>query len=239
LKVIIGMSIHIGAKEGDIASTVLLPGDPLRAKYIAKNFLAKATCYNEVRGMYGYTGIYKGEKVSIQGTGIGIPSISIYINELVSSYKVKNLIRIGSCGSMQPDIKLRDVILAISASTDSNFNKIRFSGVDYAPTANFNLLKKAYDIALKKEIKIKVGSVLTTDTFYGDNPDSWKIWSQYGILAVEMETAALYTLAAKFKVNALSILTVSDSLVTKEETTSEERQKTFNQMVEIALELIK
>jgi purine-nucleoside phosphorylase len=233
------MSIHIGAKEGDIASTVLLPGDPLRAKYIAENFLTKAICYNEVRGMYGYTGIYKGKKVSIQGTGIGIPSISIYINELISSYKVRNLIRIGSCGSMQPDIKVRDVILAMSASTDSNINKIRFNGVDYAPTANFHLLKKAYDVALKKEIKVKVGSVLTEDTFYGDNPNSWKIWAQYGILAVEMETAALYTLAAKFKVNALSILTVSDSLVTKEETTSEERQKTFNQMVEIALELIK
>jgi len=233
------MSIHIGAKEGDIASTVLLPGDPLRAKYIAENFLTKAICYNEVRGMYGYTGIYKGEKVSIQGTGIGIPSISIYVNELISSYKVGNLIRIGSCGSMQPDIKIRDVILAMSASTDSNINKIRFNGVDYAPTANFHLLKKAYDVALKKEIKVKVGSVLTEDTFYRDKPDSWKIWAQYGILAVEMETAALYTLAAKFKVNALSILTVSDSLVTKEETTSEERQKTFNQMVEIALELIK
>lgn len=231
------MSIHIGAKEGDIASTVLLPGDPLRAKYIAENFLTNTTCYNEVRGMYGYTGTYKGKRISIQGTGMGIPSISIYVNELISSYKAKNLIRIGSCGSMQPDIKIRDVILVMSASTDSNINKIRFNGVDYAPTANFDLLKKAYDIALKKEIKVKVGSVLTTDTFYGDNPDSWKMWAQYGILAVEMETAALYTLAAKFKVHALSILTVSDSLITREETTWEEREKTFNQMVEIALEL--
>jgi len=231
------MSIHIGAKEGDIASTVLLPGDPLRAKYIAENFLTNTTCYNEVRGMYGYTGTYKGKRISIQGTGMGIPSISIYVNELISSYKAKNLIRIGSCGSMQPDIKIRDVILVMSASTDSNINKIRFNGVDYAPTANFDLLKKAYDIALKKEIRVKVGSVLTTDTFYGDNPDSWKMWAQYGILAVEMETAALYTLAAKFKVNALSILTVSDSLVTRKETTWEEREKTFNQMVEITLEL--
>jgi len=187
--------------------------------------------------MYGYTGTYKGKRISIQGTGMGIPSISIYVNELISSYKAKNLIRIGSCGSMQPDIKIRDVILVMSASTDSNINKIRFNGVDYAPTANFDLLKKAYDIALKKEIRVKVGSVLTTDTFYGDNPDSWKMWAQYGILAVEMETAALYTLAAKFKVNALSILTVSDSLVTRKETTWEEREKTFNQMVEITLEL--
>lgn len=232
------MSIHIGAKEGDIANTVLLPGDPLRAQYVAENFLTNPTCYNEVRGMYGYTGTYKGKRISVQGTGMGIPSISIYANELISSYHVKNLIRIGSCGSMQPDIKIRDVLLVMSASTDSNINKIRFNDMDYAPTANFNLLKKAYDIALKKDIKVKVGSVLTTDTFYHDDPDSWRHWAKYGVLAVEMETAALYTLAAKYKVNALSILTASDSLVTREETTSEERQKTFNQMLEIALELV-
>jgi len=232
------MSIHIGAKEGDIASTVLLPGDPLRAKYIAENFLTKATCYNEVRGMYGYTGTYKGKRISVQGTGMGIPSISIYVNELITNYRAKNLIRIGSCGSMQADIKIRDVILAMSASTDSNINKIRFYGMDYASTANFGLLKRAYDTALEKNIPIKVGSILTTDTFYNDDPNSWKHWANYGVLAVEMETAALYTLAAKYKVNALSILTVSDSLVTREETTSEERQKTFNQMVEVALELV-
>ena len=231
------MSIHIGAKEGDIASTVLLPGDPLRAKYIAENFLTDAICYNEVRGMYGYTGTYKGKRISVQGTGMGIPSISIYVNELITNYQVKNLIRIGSCGSMQVDIKIRDVILAMSASTDSHINKIRFHGMDYASTANFDLLKKAYAIALEKDISVKVGSVLTSDTFYNDDPNSWKHWANYGILAVEMETAVLYTLAAKFKVNALSILTVSDSLVTREETTSEERQKTFNQMVEVALEL--
>ena len=231
------MSIHIGAKKGDIASTVLLPGDPLRAKYIAENFLTEAICYNEVRGMYGYTGTYKGKRISVQGTGMGIPSISIYINELITNYKAKNLIRIGSCGSMQADIKIRDVILVMSASTDSNINKIRFYGMDYASTANFDLLKKAYDAALKKNIPIKVGSILTTDTFYNDDPNSWKHWANYGILAVEMETAALYTLAAKYKVNALSILTVSDSLVTREETTSEERQKTFSQMIEVALEL--
>jgi len=231
------MSIHIGAKEGEIASTVLLPGDPLRAKYIAENFLIDAVCYNEVRGMYGYTGTYKGKRISVQGTGMGIPSISIYLNELITNYRAKNLIRIGSCGSMQADIKIRDVILAMSASTDSNINKIRFYGMDYASTANFDLLKKAYDVAFKKNIPIKVGSILTTDTFYNDDPNSWKHWANYGVLAVEMETAALYTLAAKFKVNALSILTVSDSLVTREETTSEERQKTFNQMVEVALEL--
>ena len=233
------MSIHIGAKEGDIAGTVLLPGDPLRAKYIAENFLTDAICYNDVRGMYGYTGTYKGKRISVQGTGMGIPSISIYVNELITNYKAKNLIRIGSCGSMQADIKIRDVILAMSASTDSHINKIRFNGMDYAPIANYNLLKRAHDIALEKDISVKVGSVLTTDTFYNDDPNSWKHWANYGILAVEMETAVLYTLAAKFKVNALSILTVSDSLVTREETTSEERQKTFTQMVEVALELAK
>jgi len=232
------MSIHIEAKEGDIAETILLPGDPLRAKYIAENFLEDIFCYNRVRGMYGYTGFYKKKRVSVQGTGMGVPSISIYVNELISSYKVKNLIRIGSCGSMQSNVKIRDVILAMSASTDSSINKIRFKGLDYAPTANFTLLKNAYDIALAKGIKIKMGSVLTTDTFYNDNPDSWKHWANYGLLAVEMETAALYTLASKFKVKALSILTVSDSLVTHEETSSEERQKTFNQMVEVALDLV-
>ena len=231
------MSIHIGAKEGDIAGTVLLPGDPLRAKYIAENFLSDSICYNEVRGMYGYTGSYKGKRISVQGTGMGIPSISIYVNELITNYRAKNFIRIGTCGSMQVDIKIRDVILAMSASTDSNINKIRFYGMDYASTANFDLLKKAYDIALEKGISVKVGSVLTTDTFYNDDPNSWKHWANYGILAVEMETAVLYTMAAKYKVNALSILTVSDSLVTREETTSEERQKTFIQMVEVALEL--
>ena len=232
------MSIHIGAKEGDIATTILLPGDPLRAKYIAENFLTDFICYNEVRGMYGYTGRYQGKRISIQGTGMGIPSISIYINELITNYKVKTLIRIGSCGSMQPEIKIRDIVLAMSASTDSQINKLRFQGRDYAPTAHFRLLKKAYDLALEKNIPVKVGNVLTTDTFYQDDPDSWKHWASYGVLAVEMETAGLYTLAAKFKAKALSILTVSDSLVTGEETTSEEREKTFDQMVEIALSLI-
>lgn len=231
------MSIHIGAKESAIANTVLLPGDPLRAKFIAENMLENAVCYNEVRGMYGYTGTYKGKKVSVQGTGMGIPSISIYVNELISSYNAKNLIRIGTCGSYSEDIKLRDVILAMSASTDSSINKLRFNGMDYAPTASFELLRKAYDVACEKGIEVKVGGILTSDTFYRDDPDHWRLWVSYGIKAIEMETAALYTLAAKFNVNALSILTVSDCILTKEETTSEERQKTFSDMIEIALEL--
>lgn len=231
------MSVHIGAKLGDVAETILLPGDPLRAKHIAENYLENAKCYNEVRGMYGFTGTYKGKKVSVQGTGMGVPSISIYVNELINEYKVKNLIRIGSCGSFQEDIKVRDIILAMASSTDSSMNKLRFDGMDFSPTASFELLKKAYDIAASKDIHPKVGNILTSDTFYHDDPDTWKKWAKFGVLAVEMETSALYTLAAKFNVNALTILTVSDSLVTGDITTSEERQKTFTEMMEIALEL--
>ncbi len=231
------MSVHIGAKSGDIAETILLPGDPLRAKHIAENYLEDVICYNEVRGMYGFTGNYKGKKVSVQGTGMGVPSISIYVNELINDYNVKNLIRIGSCGSLQESIKVRDIVLAMSSSTDSAINKLRFNGMDFSPTASFELLKKAYDVAISKNIHPKVGNVLTSDTFYHDEPNSWKKWAAFGVLAVEMETAALYTLAAKYNVNALTLLTVSDSLVTGELTTSEERQKTFTDMMEIALEL--
>ena len=231
------MSIHIGAKPNGIAETILLPGDPLRAKYIAENYLENVSCYNEVRGMYGFTGTYKGKPVSVQGTGMGVPSLSIYVNELITSYNVKNLIRVGSCGSLQEHIKVRDIILAMSSSTDSAINKIRFNGMDYAPTASFHLLKKAYDVAILNGIEPKVGNILTSDTFYHDDPDSWKLWAAFGVLAVEMETTGLYTLAAKYNVNALTILTVSDSLVTGEETTSEERQNTFTKMMEIALEL--
>lgn len=231
------MSVHIGAKEGQIAETVLLPGDPLRAKYIAETFLEDVVCYNEVRGMLGFTGTYNGQRISVQGTGMGIPSISIYVHELINSYNVKNLIRIGTCGAYQKDVKIRDVIIAMSASTDSNVNRIRFKhDLDYAPTANFELLKAAYDKATEAGMNVKVGPVFTADTFYTDTMDIVKTLGDMGILAVEMETAALYTLAAKFGRRALSILTVSDHLLTGEETSSEERQTTFNQMLKIALE---
>jgi len=230
------LSIHIEAKQGDIANTILLPGDPLRAKFVAETFLEDIVCYNEIRGMFGFTGTYKGKRVSVQGTGMGIPSISIYANELMTEYGVQNVIRIGTCGAMQEDIHLKDVILAMSASTDSSMNKIRFNNMDFAPTASFSLLLKAYNNAVKEDIPVKVGNILSTDTFYGDNPDDWKHWAKFGVLAVEMEAAALYTLAAKYKVNALAILTVSDSLITHELTTAEERQKTFRKMIEIALE---
>ncbi|EOD01209.1 purine-nucleoside phosphorylase [Caldisalinibacter kiritimatiensis] len=229
--------LHIMANDGDIAETVLLPGDPLRAKFIAENYLEDAKCYNTVRGMYGYTGTYKGKKVSVQGTGMGMPSISIYVNELIKFYGAKNLIRIGSCGAINKDVKIRDIIIAMSASTTSGVNKRRFSGLDYAPTANFSLLKKAYDIAIEKGIEPKVGNVLTTDLFYDDEATDLKLCADYGILAVEMETAELYTTAAKHGVNALSIVTVSDHIITGEVTTPQERQETFTDMMEVALEL--
>lgn len=231
------MSVHIGAKPGEIASTVLLPGDPLRAKFIAETFLENPVCYNEVRGMYGFTGIYKGKKISVQGTGMGLPSMSIYANELIESYGVKTLVRVGTCGSIQEDVGVRDVILAIGASTNSGINKARFKGMDFAATASFELLRQAYDISVGKDISVKVGNVLSSDLFYNDDPEAWKLWAKYGVLAVEMEAAALYTLGAKYGVDTLAILTVSDSLVTGEETTSDERQTTFNKMIEVALEL--
>jgi purine-nucleoside phosphorylase len=229
------VSVHIEAKPNEIAETILLPGDPLRAKYIAETFLENPSCYNNVRGMLGFTGTYKGERISVQGTGMGVPSISIYVNELINSYNVQNLIRVGTCGAIQKDVKVRDVILAMTSSTDSQMNRLTFGGVDYAPTASFELLKNAYDTGVKKGLNLKVGNVFTADQFYNDNAELEK-WASYGILAVEMETTALYTLAAKFNRKALSVLTVSDHILTGEETTSEERQMTFNDMIEVALD---
>ena len=232
--------LHIMAPEGAIAETVLLPGDPLRAKFIAENFLEDVVCYNEVRGMYGYTGTYKGKKVSIQGTGMGLPSHSIYVNELIKFYGAKRLIRIGSAGSCNEEVNVRDIVLAQSASTNSGINKRRFNGLDYAATANFDLLYNAYNVAKTKGANVKVGNVLSSDLFYDDtNHFSLKTWADYGVLAVEMETAELYTLAAKNNVEALSILTISDHIFRGEETSPEERQTTFTEMMEIALQLIK
>ena len=227
---------HIGAKKGDIAETILLPGDPLRAKYIAETFLQDIVQYNNVRGMLGFTGTYKGKKVSVQGTGMGVPSIGIYSHELIAEYGCKNLIRVGTAGSLQENVKIRDVVLAMSASTDSAINKLRFNGADYAPTANAELLFKVYEVGKAKGLSMKAGNILTSDTFYGDEPEAWKKWAKFGVLCVEMETAQLYTTAAKFGVNALTILTISDSLVTGEATSAEERQLTFNDMIEVALE---
>lgn len=230
------MSIHIGAKQGQIADTILLPGDPLRAKYIAETFLEGAECYNEVRGMLGFTGTYKGKRVSVQGTGMGVPSISIYVNELMESYGVQNLIRVGTCGAIQEDIKVRDVIIAMSASSDSQVNRLLFNQIDFAPTASFDLLHKAYQVASERNLSVKVGNIFTSDSFYRENFDLYKKLAGYQVLDVEMESSALYTLAAKYKRNALSILKVSDHILTGEETTAEERQTTFNEMIEVALD---
>jgi purine-nucleoside phosphorylase len=230
------MSIHITAKEGDIAEAVLLPGDPLRAKFVADNFLKDAVQYTNVRNILGFTGTYKGKRVSVQGTGMGIPSISIYVNELFRDYGVKRAIRIGTAGSINKDVKIRDLVLAMSACTDSGANNIRFGGRNYAPTATFSLLKTAWDVAVSKGWQPKTGPVVSSDIFYSENPDEWKLWAKFGCLAMEMECAELYTLAAKYGREALGILTVSDSLITGEETSAEERQNTFTRMMETALE---
>lgn len=194
-------------------------------------------CYNEVRGMYGFTGTYNGKKVSVQGTGMGVPSISIYVNELIQSYDVQNLIRVGSCGAIRNDVKVRDVILAMTSSTDSQMNRVAFGSVDYAPCADFELLHKAYQEAQKNNLPVAVGSVFTADQFYNEDSQIEKL-ARYGVLGVEMETTALYTLAAKYGKKALSILTVSDHVLTGEETTAEERQTTFHDMIKLALHTV-
>lgn len=229
---------HIQAdREGVIAQTVLLPGDPLRAKFIAETYLDAPVQFNSTRNMFGYTGAYKGKKVSVMGTGMGMPSIGIYSFELINFYGVKNLIRIGSCGALQEDIKIRDIVIGMSASTNSNYASQYGLPGSFAPTASWELLKKAVDAAQKSDISIKVGNILSSDIFYDDDREAWKKWARMGVLAVEMEAAALYMNAARAGVNALCVLTVSDSLVTHEDTTPEERQNSFTQMMEIALEI--
>lgn len=230
------MSVHIAAKPGEIAETILLPGDPLRAKFIAETYLSDVTCYNEVRGMFGFTGTYQGKRISVQGTGMGTPSIAIYVNELIRDYGVRNLIRVGTCGAMQEHVHVRDVIMAQAACTDSSMNRHVFSGFDFAPVASFPLLKAAYERGVEKGLKLHVGNIFSSDMFYRDDTSVTELLMKYGVLGVEMETTALYTLAAKYGVNALTILTVSDHLLTGEETTSEERQTTFNEMMEVALD---
>ena len=229
------MSTHIQAKKGEIAESILLPGDPLRAKWIAETFLENAVCYNKVRGMLGFTGTYKGNRVSVQGTGMGIPSTLIYCHELITNYGVKNLIRVGSAGSYQKDVNLRDIVIAMAASSTSGINNSRFVNSDFAPTANFELFIKAALFAKENSISIKAGNVLSSDEFYEDDSEAYKKWAEFGVLCVEMETAGLYTIAAKHNVNALAILTISDSLVTGEHISSGEREKSFHDMIAIAL----
>ena len=235
------MSTHIGAQSGEIAPVVLLPGDPLRAKWIAETFLDDAKCYSEIRGMFGYTGTWQGRRVSVQGSGMGQPSLAIYVNELFREYDVQSIVRVGSCGALTAKVAIRDIVLASGACTDSSMNRIRFEGLDFAPVADFGLLRAAYDAAARRTSEgegpvVHVGPVFSNDSFYGPRPDLIARMAEHGVLAVEMEASALYTLAASFGRRALAICTVSDHIVTGEETTAHEREQTFGTMVEIALE---
>ena len=231
------MSTHINAPEGAIADKVLLPGDPLRAKFIAETFLENPVCYNEVRGMFGFTGTYKGVKVSVQGTGMGQPSLSIYVHELFDCYGVQKAIRVGTCGAVGDDVNLRDVILANGACTDSSLQSQRFGLMHYAPVADFELLNTAWNKSKELGLKAIVGPCASSDRFYDDN-NNWKLWKKYGVVGIEMEAAELYTLAAEFKRKALAILTVSDYISKGGATTAEERQTTFKDMMKLALETI-
>jgi purine-nucleoside phosphorylase len=233
------MSTHIDAKPGEVAPRVLLPGDPLRAKWIAETYLDDAKCYSNVRGMLGFTGTYQGVPVSVQGSGMGMPSASIYYHELLADYGATTLIRVGSCGALTEDLQLRDVVAASASSTDSAMNRVRFDGlVDYAPVASFELLRAAVDVAATLAVPMQVGPVFAADAFYTDRPDLFDRLAAYGVLAVEMESAALYTLAARFRARALTLLTVSDHIKTGARTTAQEREQTFAQMVEIALDTV-
>lgn len=228
------MSLHIGAGPGEIARCVLMPGDPYRARYIAENFLEDAVRYNEIRGMFGYTGTYEGLRVSVQTSGVGMPSMDLYARELICDYGVDTLIRIGTCGSMLDKVKNRDLVLAMSASTDSAMNSYRLSGT-YAPCADYGLLSAAHGIAVQRGLTVWCGNVLTTDAFYGADPDDWKNWANYNVMAVEMETCALYTVAARHRARALSILTVTDQFADGARLSPAERETSLNEMIELGL----
>ena len=227
---------HISANSNAFAKTVLMPGDPLRAKFIADNFLDNATLVTKVRNMLGYTGTYKGKKISVMGSGMGIPSMSIYATELYKDYGVENIIRIGSCGAVRDDINIRDIIVAMAASTDSNVNRQRFKQCDFAATADFSLLHNMVNTANRLDQKIQIGNVFTADLFYTPQPEMFAVMEQYGILAVEMEAAGLYGVAAEYGKKALAVLTVSDHIKTGEQTSADERENTFKDMMELTLE---
>lgn len=230
------MTVHIGAKPGDIAETVLLPGDPYRAKWAAETFLSDARLVNEVRGMLGFTGTWKGNPVTIHGSGMGMPSLSIYVNELIRDYDAQTLIRIGSTGGMQDHVGLRDVIIAMTSSTLNSPSSGIFRELNFAPCADYGLLRAAADAAAARGVTSHVGGIYSSDVFYDERPDLNQEMTRHGILAVEMEAAELYTLAARYGRRALAVLTVSDHLNTGEALPSEDREKSFGDMVEIALE---
>lgn len=231
------MSTHIGAQPGQIAPVVLLPGDPRRAQWIAETFLDDATCYSEVRGMLGFTGTWNGHPVSVQGSGMGQPSMAIYVNELFRDYDVETIVRVGSCGALSERLGVRDLVIASGACTDSSMNSITFEGLDYAPVADFGLLRAAVEAAEagERDAATHVGLIFSSDSFYATRPELMKRMVEHGVLAVEMEASGLYTLAARHGRRALAICTVSDHIVTGEETTAQERERTFADMVDIAL----
>ena len=229
------MTVHIGAKPGDIAETVLLPGDPYRAKWAAQTFLKDARLVNEVRGMLGFTGTWNGHPVTIHGTGMGMPSLSIYVNELIRDYGAQTLIRIGSAGGMQENVKVRDVVLAMSASTLSTPSRGIFRELNFAPTADFSLLKAAWEAGSRLGVGLHAGPIYSSDVFYDERPDLNEQMRRHGILCVEMEAAELYTLAARYNRRALAVLTISDHLLTHEALPAADREKSFGDMVEIAL----
>jgi len=230
-------SIHIEAKVGDIAETILLPGDPMRAKHVAENLLENAECFNRVRGMLGFTGMYNGKRVSIMGSGMGMGSAAIYINELIETYAVKQLVRVGTCGAIREELHVGQVILAMSASGDSGANRLYFEGLHYAATADFDLLLKAYEASQRLGIETTQGSIFSTNTFYDDNPERWDKWEKHGILGVEMESQILFTLAKKHRAKALSILTVSDNIKTGAAASSKDREQSYMDMMRIGFEL--
>jgi purine-nucleoside phosphorylase len=229
---------HINAPDGAFADVVLMPGDPLRAKYIAETFLDNAHQVTDVRGMLGFTGSYRGRPVSVMGHGMGIPSCSIYTKELITEYGVTRIIRVGSCGAVRDDVKLRDVVIGMGASTDSRVNRLRFKDHDFAALADFDLVRHAHQAARTLGIAVKVGNIFSADLFYSPDPDMFTVMKKYGIVGVEMEAAGIYGVAAEFGARALTICTVSDHILRGEQTSSQERQSTFNEMIRIALEAI-
>jgi purine-nucleoside phosphorylase len=231
-------SIHINAEPGDFADTVLMPGDPLRARYIAETFLKGARQVTDVRNMLGFTGEYRGRAVSVMAHGMGIPSASIYCTELIQEYDVKRIIRVGSCGTAHPAVELRDIVIAMGASTDSGVNRMRFAGHDLAAIASFDLVRAAVRTAEKRGLAVHVGSLFSADLFYTAEPAMLDLMAKYNILGVEMETAGIYTIAAEHGVEALAICTVSDNMRTGEALSSDERQTSFDEMIELALDTV-
>lgn len=229
---------HINAERGDFADTVLMPGDPLRAQYIADTFLSDVRQVNQVRNMLGFTGTYKGRAISVMGHGMGIPSVSIYAKELITEFGVNTLIRVGSCGAVRDDVALRDVVIGLSASTDSKVNRVRFMDHDFAATADFELVSRAVEAARAGKVPVKVGNLFSADLFYSPQPELFELMKRYGIVGVEMEAAGLYGVAAEYGARALTICTVSDHILRQEALSADERQSSFNEMMEVALESV-